>query len=65
VTVDVVEVVWLEGGKDKERQEAGGMERCHICKDNIILYAIALTKTNRLKAATIKYLKELYSKLCK
>ena len=72
VSDDTLEVVWLEGGWNKQWKESKirkgrKMEewRDIICKDSIILYAIELTKTNRLKAATIKYLKEQYSKLCK
>ena len=35
-----------------------------ISKDTVILCAIELTKSSRLKAATVEYLKEEYSKLC-
>ena len=72
MTDDSVEVVWLEGGWNKEWKESKIRKgrkleewRDTVCKESIILYAIELTKSNRLKASTIKYLKEQYSQLCK
>lgn len=72
VTDDSVEVVWLEGGWNKEWKESKIRKgrkleewRDTVCKESIILYAIELTKSNRLKTSTIKYLKEQYSQLCK
>ena len=35
-----------------------------VSKDSVIFYAIQLTKTDRLKTASVTYLKEQYSKLC-
>ena len=65
-----VEVVWMEGGWTKPWREMNVKKgrkvvqwRDRICNETVILYAIELTKTNRLKAATVKYLKEEYSKL--
>ena len=68
---DTLEVIWMEGGWNKPwkqmklRQGRRLVEwRDRISKDTVILYAIDLTKTDRLRAATVTYLKEQYSKLC-
>ena len=68
---DTLEVIWMEGGWKKPwkqmmlRQGRGFVEwRDTVSKDTVILYDIELTKTGRLKAATVTYLKEQYSKVC-
>ena len=68
---DTLEVVWMDGGWNKQWKELKIRKRRKlvewkdtISKDTVILYAIELTKSSRLKAATVEYLKEEYSKLC-
>ena len=53
MTDDSVEVVWLEGGWNKEWKESKIRKgrkleewRDTVCKESIILYAIELTKSN-------------------
>ena len=68
---DTLEVVWMEGSWNKPWKEMKHKQgrklvewRDTISKETVILYAIELTKTDHLKAATVTYLKEQYSKLC-
>ena len=68
---DTLEVVWMDGGWNKQWKELKIRKgrklvewKDTISKDTVILYAIELTKSSRLKAVTVEYLKEEYSKLC-
>ena len=67
---DTIEVVWMkvdETSRGKEMKYRQGKRlvkwRDRVSKETVILYAIELTKNNRLKAVTVTYLKEQYSKL--
>ena len=58
-----VEIIWMEGGWTKPWREMKVKKgrkmvewRDRICNETVILYAIDLTKSNRLKAATVKYI---------
>ena len=68
---DKVSVVWMEGDYNKQwkvakRRVKGKLVEWTDCVDKctIILYAFELTKTDRLKKATVDALKSLYNEFC-
>ena len=70
VSADTIDVVWLEGSYTKSWKLAKRKEghtfvdwADNVPKSSIILFDFQLTKTNRLRKATIQHLKETYSKI--
>ena len=70
VSTDTVDIVWLEGSYTKSWKVAKKKEGCTfvdwadtVPKSSIILFDFQLTKTNRLRKATIQHLKVAYTKL--
>ena len=70
VNMETIDIVWLEGSYNKSWKVAKKRERRTLVdwvdtvpKSSVILFDFQLTKTNRLRKATIEHLKEEYTKL--
>ena len=70
VNADMVDVVWLEGSYTRSWKVAKRKEGRTLVdwvdsvpKSSILLFDFQLTKTNRLRKATIEHLKQAYTKL--